>query len=73
MSFPLAEDIDDLTDAAIANKTILLIRGLSKVSDHLRDVDPQYVRDLYVAITEVLDEADGEDSFGTEGWRHFVE
>jgi hypothetical protein len=30
------------------------------------------VRDYLVRLIEQLDAMDGEDFFGTEGWRHFI-
>jgi len=73
MSFPVLEDIDDLSDDAVVRVTIDLIRSLSKVATHLRDVDPDYVRELLRGMTIALDEADDMDSFGTEGWRLFLD
>ena len=73
MTFPVSADIDDLTDEAVIKNTISIVRGLAKVANHLRDVDPDYVRELLRGMIDALDEADGMDSFGTEGWRDFIQ
>jgi hypothetical protein len=73
MTFAKAEDIDELSDVQVINQTISLIRGLSKISNHFREVPAEYVREIYRKLVEALDEADDMESFGAEGWRYNIE
>ena len=73
MNFPELDDIDELSEKNMTKKTIALIRGLYKISDHFYEMNIETVKTIYTKLIEALDEADDMDSFGTEGWRQFIE
>ncbi len=73
MTFVKPIDIDELSDREITNQLIGLVRGLSKVANHFRDVSVDQNREFLSKLLEFLDEADDSNSFGSEGWRYFLE
>lgn len=72
MTFVKEEDIEELTDSAVTNQLASLVRQLPKIASHFRDM-PEYNRDILAGLLKTLDEADDLGTFGTEGWRYFLE
>jgi hypothetical protein len=59
--------VEDFSDAAV---TAALNKLLAQLLNGIIDMDDQTQRDLLEAITIALDDLDGDDAFGTEGWEH---
>ncbi len=73
MNFCGKNDVDDLTDNAVVKQINSIVVGLYKTRDHTRDIDPDYARGFLTNLIAALDEMDEMDSFGTEGWRNFID
>lgn len=58
--------------AAQKAKVVDVIRGKNLVSG-ARKEDVSLLLDHIDALESLLDEADGDDVFGTEGWRHHLD
>jgi hypothetical protein len=48
---------------------LLLRKLLNRLSEDIENLDPEISEFLFEDITEILDDMDNEDMFGTEGWR----
>ena len=46
---------------------------MSEVSIDIEDLTEEQAKKLLAKIVVTLDELDGEDFFGTEGWKHMFE
>lgn len=57
--------------AAQRAKTINIIRGKSLVDQATQD-DVKLLLEHIDALESAMDEAEGTDVFGTEGWRHML-
>ena len=42
-----------------------------KLKEHATDTSPDVVEFILTALVDALDETDGDDAFGTEGWKQF--
>ena len=44
---------------------------MAKIGMNVNDMTEEQTKDLLIIIVNKLDELDGEDYFGSEGWKHY--
>ena len=63
-------DIQDLSFAGKKKLLNAITKGLSTYFKSAGDDNEEFLGDVLVGIVSTLDEWDGHDAWGTEGWRY---